>query len=54
MVFIVRGTCINLLISCKINAFKLKHAINWEPKIHLREGIDQTIDWFIKNYGVNI
>ena len=32
-----------------INANKIKKSLNWEPKFSFQEGIENTINWYLKN-----
>ena len=32
-----------------INAKKIKNKLNWEPKFTFKQGIENTVDWYLKN-----
>ncbi len=32
-----------------IDATKIKHELGWEPSLQFEEGIEKTIDWYLKN-----
>ena len=32
-----------------IDASKLKNELGWEPNIQLNEGLNKTINWYLKN-----
>jgi dTDP-glucose 4,6-dehydratase len=32
-----------------INSLKAKKELSWEPKIEFEEGINKTLDWYLKN-----
>ncbi len=34
----------------RLNFSKIKRELNWYPKIGIKQGINETIDWYIKNY----
>ena len=34
-----------------IDSNYIKNELNWEPKINLHDGLDKTINWYLKNIG---
>ena len=34
----------------RLNFLKIKRELKWYPKIGIKQGINETIDWYIKNY----
>jgi dTDP-glucose 4,6-dehydratase len=32
-----------------IDASKIKNELDWEPSLQFEEGIEKTIDWYLKN-----
>ena len=32
-----------------LNTIKIKRKLNWRPKYNIKNGLENTIDWYLKN-----
>ena len=34
-----------------LNSKKIRTELNWGPKKNFKKGLEETFDWYVKNYG---